>query len=58
MTSTRTVLPVPCGQDDRAAHDLVGVPRIDAEPDGDLDRLVELRERGLLHELERLARAR
>ena len=53
MTSTRTVLPVPCGQHDRAAHHLVGVARIDAETDGDVDRLVELREARRLHQLER-----
>ena len=32
-------------QHDGAADDLVGVTRIDAEPDGDFDGLVELRER-------------
>ena len=43
-------------EDDRAAHDLVGVPRIDAEADGDLDRLVELGERHVLDELDAPAR--
>ena len=31
------------GQHDRAAHQLVGLLRVDAQPDRDLDRLVELR---------------
>ena len=34
-------------QHHRAADDLVGVPRIDAQAHGDVDRLVELGERGL-----------
>ena len=34
------------GQHDGAAHHLVGVARIDAEPDGDVHRLVELGEGG------------
>src|SRR5690606_3821278 len=41
------------GQDHGAAHDLVGVARIDAEPDRDLDGFVELREGRGFHELER-----
>jgi hypothetical protein len=44
-------------QDDRAAHDLVRMTRIHAETDGDLDRLVELREGRILHELQRITRA-
>ena len=44
------------GEHDRAAHDLIGVARIDAESHRDLDRLIELRERGALHDLERLSR--
>ena len=44
------------GQHDGSAHDLIGVARIDAEANGDLDRLVELGERRLLHDLERLLR--
>ena len=46
---------MPCGRTTRAAHHLVGVPRIDTEAHGHLDRLVELRERVLLGELDRLA---
>src|SRR5262249_2613481 len=42
-------------QHDRAAHDLVGVTRVDAEPYGDFDRLIELREGRLLDDLQRLA---
>ena len=34
---------MPCGKHDRAADDLVGLRLIDAQPDRDLDRLVELR---------------
>jgi hypothetical protein len=37
-------------QHDRAAHHLIGVLRIDAEPQRELDGLVELRELDLLHE--------
>jgi hypothetical protein len=39
-------------QDDGAAHDLIGVARVDAETDGDFDGFVELRKRHLLDELE------
>ena len=35
------VSPVPAGSDERAADDLVGAARVDAEPHGELDRLVE-----------------
>src|SRR5690606_29166005 len=38
---------------DRAADDLVGMTRIDAQADGDLDRFIELGVGGALHELER-----
>ena len=38
-----------------AAHHLVGVARIDAEIERDLDRLVELRDRPLLHHLHRIS---
>jgi hypothetical protein len=41
-------------EDDGAAHHLVGVLRIDAEPDRQRDGLVELRELELLHERERV----
>ena len=54
MTSTRTVLAGAGGEHDGAAHDLIGVARIDAEADRDFDRLVELGERRLLDDLERL----
>ena len=40
----------PVRQHDRAAHHLVGVLRIDAEPQRQLDGLVELRELDFLHE--------
>ncbi len=56
ITSTRTDFPVPAGQHDRAAHELVGVARIDAETHRHLDGLVELGEGRLLDDLERLAR--
>ena len=36
-TRTRAVLPVPCGQVDRAADHLVGLAGVDAEAHGDLD---------------------
>src|SRR5919198_1362673 len=41
---------------DGAAHHLIGVTRIDAQSHRDLDRLIELRERGALDEVDRLAR--
>ena len=41
-TATRTVLPMPCGQHDRAPDHLVGVLGIDPEPQRQVDRLVEL----------------
>ena len=44
----------PRGEDDGAAHDLIGVAGVSTEPDGDFDSLVELRERTRLDELERL----
>ena len=43
-------------EDHRAAHHLVGVARIDAEPKVDLDRGIERDRRGLLGELDRLER--
>ena len=43
-------------QHDRAADLLVGMARIDAQTDGDLDRLVELALGGLLRERHRLGR--
>src|SRR5690606_33074030 len=43
-------------QRDGSAHDLVGVPGVDAEPYGDLDRFIELREGVFLHQAERLDR--
>src|SRR5262249_9121393 len=42
---------------DRAAHHLVGLARVDAEPHGDLDGCVELHRAGLLGELDRLSGA-
>ena len=44
------------GQHDRATHDLIGVPRIDAEAHRDFDRLVELGERRRLHDFQRRSR--
>ena len=41
-------------QDDRAADHLVGVLRIDAQPQRELDGLVELGELDLLHERHRV----
>jgi hypothetical protein len=41
-------------QHDGATHHLVGVTRVDAEADRDFDRLVELRERHLLDQRDRL----
>src|SRR5262249_15721117 len=41
-------------QRDRAAHDLVRLLDVDAEPDGDVDGLVELRRLGLLERAHRL----
>ena len=46
--STRTVLPVPCGQHDGSADHLVGVLRVDAQAHRDVDALVELGGAGLL----------
>ena len=43
-------------QHDRAAHDLIGVARIDAQANGDFHRLIKLRECGLLDDLQRLLR--
>ena len=47
-------LPGAGGQHDRAAHRLVRLLRVDAEVDGDVDRLVELRDGGVLDELQRV----
>src|SRR5690606_37572614 len=44
-------------QRDRAADLLVGLARIDAEPDRDLDRLVEVLAREALDQLDGLARS-
>src|SRR5690606_29600837 len=49
-------LPRPVRQDDRPSHDLVRVARIHTQPYRDLDRLVEVRERRLLHQFERSPR--
>ena len=38
-----TRLPETVRQDDRAAHHLIGVLRVDAQSQGHLDRLIELR---------------
>jgi hypothetical protein len=38
-------------QDDRPAHYLIGVPRIDAQANGDFDGFVELREGLFLNQL-------
>ena len=56
-TATRTTLPVPCGQDDRAADHLVGVAR-DRRPSRRCASIgrVEADGRGLLDELGRLER--
>ena len=43
-------LPGSVGQHDRPAHHLVGVARVDAEPHGDVHGLIELGERGALHQ--------
>src|SRR5690606_5014331 len=40
----------------RPPHHLIGVPGIDAEPNGHLDGLIEFGEGGLLHEAQRLQR--
>ena len=56
-TATRTCLPVPVRQRDRAADHLVGLAGVDAEPERGLDRLVELAGRERLHEVERLGGA-
>ena len=53
-TATRTFLPGARRQHDRAAHGLVGLLRVDAEVDRDVDRFVELGDRGFLDELQRL----
>ncbi len=47
-TRTRTVLPGPVRQNDRAADHLIGVLGIHAQTDREVDRLVELGELGLL----------
>src|SRR5439155_12929292 len=44
------------GQHHGAAYDLIGVTRVDAESHRDLHRLVELRVRRALHDLQRLPR--
>ncbi len=46
----------PVRQHADATDHLVGVTRVDAEIDGDLDGLVELRRRALLHEGKRLVK--
>ena len=53
-TSTRTRLPGAVRQHERAADHLVGVLGIDARDDGEVDGLVELGVRRLLHERARL----
>ena len=50
---TRFDLPSPCGKHDRAAHHLIRLARIDSQRHVQLDRLVELRERHFLCELNR-----
>ena len=44
----------PVRQVDRAAHHLVGVPRVHAQGERQLDRLVELGRRGVLDRLHRV----
>jgi hypothetical protein len=44
------------GQGDGATHHLVRLAGVDAQTDGDLDGLVELRRGHLLHQSERLSR--
>ena len=50
-TATRTTLPVPFGQDDRATDHLVGMAGVDAQAEVGLDRRVERDLRGVLDEL-------
>jgi hypothetical protein len=52
MTSTRLVLAQSVGQHHRAAHHLVGVAGINAQPHVHFDRLVKLGEFDLLDERE------
>src|SRR5207248_7019491 len=49
--SHANLLAGPVGQDDRAADHLLRVARVDAQPDVRLDRGVELRDRGVTHDL-------
>ena len=42
------------GQGDGAAHHLIGLAGVDAQMDGQLDGLVELGGREVLHQIERL----
>ena len=55
-TATRTLLPGAVGEDDRAPHLLIGVARIDAQLERDVDALVKLGSRHLLHERHRRPR--
>ena len=53
-TTTRCCLPMPCGSTIDPRIDLLGLRLVDAQPNGDLDRLVELRAVKFLERLHRL----